>query len=309
MLEKIGSSIDRQSLRRYLAEYMLSLKEGDALSSVRELARQYKTSVGSISNVIHDLEELNAVTIARRGAAGSFLDQKSTHILWDASVNGPMVIALPLPSYPKCEGLATALYGSLNNAGIETYLIFIRGSYNRIKALREGRCHATVMSVLAADQLCETTEQVVFELPGESFLSDHRVFYRKGLDFSGPQIRVAIDKDSFDIKYLTELEFANADAVYQEVTLMQIGRHLARGLVDAAIWNIDHMEAFLNENILSRPLSPEVRAVIGDRDTSTAVVIRADDKPSEYVLKELLVKQEILDIQEQVVSGEVVARY
>jgi hypothetical protein len=307
--ENKGSSVDRLRLRKSLAEYLLTLKEGDPVFSVRDLAKRYNTSAGSISNTIHDLEALQAVTIARRGRIGSFLEQKSVRALWDIIVNGPMVIALTMPSFPKCEGLATALYSLLNSAGIETYLIFIRGSYNRLKALRDGRCHAAVMSSLAADELCGRKEAVVLELPPESFVTDHRVFYQSDEKRNHQPLRVAIDNDSYDLKFLTEQEFDDSKVEYHQVTLMQIGRHLLEGFVDAAIWNFDHMEPLLNDNISSRPMSPKVRALIGDRDTSAAVVIRSRSKSVKSVLGEILNPDEILEIQRKVIFGEMVPQY
>ena len=134
-----------------LASYLLSLNPGDQILSIRKLAEIYEASLGSISTVINGLEEAGAVVISRRGHLGSFLEEKSIGTLWRIAGDGPMVFGLTLPSFRKCEGLATAIYSLLNGAGVETYLIFMRGSTNRINALRTGLCHAVVMSELAAD--------------------------------------------------------------------------------------------------------------------------------------------------------------
>ena len=201
---RIKNEPSRQELIEALGAFFLSLQEGDSIPSVRELSGRFKTSIGTISNVIHDLEEFDAIKILRRGKLGSFLEHKSEAKLWHIISDGPMVISLTMPSFPKCEGLATAIYTLLNDAGIETYLIFIRGSYNRIKALRDRRCHATVMSALAAKQLSGPKEEIILTLPPQSFVSDHRIIFRNGIDLEDTNIRVAMDKDSYDLKYLTE---------------------------------------------------------------------------------------------------------
>ncbi|MBI1880739.1 MAG: hypothetical protein HYR94_21390 [Chloroflexi bacterium] len=296
-------------LDKCLADYLLSLKRGDQLLSTRELAELYNASLGSVSATLNYLEEVGAVTLNRRGRLGSFLEQKSVGALWSIVENDPMIIALTLPSFPKCEGLATAIYSLLNQAGVETYLIFIRGSLNRIKALRHGHCHAAIMSELAADELSGSGEEVLLRLPPESFVSDHRVFYRRKRQNPSQPLTVGTDPDSFDIQYLTELEFADGDVNFHPMTFTQIDLNLEASSVDAAITNSDHLERLKSDEITSRPLSPKVQAMIAGRDTSAALVVRADSKPAKIVLSEILDPVRVLEIQQQVINGLLVPRY
>jgi hypothetical protein len=147
-----------------LANYLLPLKAGDQLLSTRELAELFGVSLGTISAAINELEGIGAVAINRRGRLGSFLEGKSIGALWRIVENRPMVIALTLPTFPKC-GIGNCHVSLLNSADVETYLIFIRGSNNRIRALRSGQCHAAVLSALAADESCTKEEQVILRLP------------------------------------------------------------------------------------------------------------------------------------------------
>jgi YhfZ C-terminal domain len=249
------------------------------------------------------------VSIKKRGRLGSTLETKSTGALWKIIADGPMILALTLPSYRKCEGLATAIYALLNSAGVEAYLIFIRGSINRLKALRQGHCHATVISALAADELIGPGEETLLTLPAESFVKAHRIFYRKNLSQKEGPLVVGIDRESFDVSYLTELEFADVEVVYQEVTFTQIDLHMAESSVDAAVSNSDHLERIIGDELASRPLSPRVRDLLGDRNTSAAFVIRSDDDAARVVLSEILDPAKTLEIQRQVVEGKIVPRY
>ena len=309
MIRQPDNSAESIGLNKSIANYLLTLKIGDQLLSTRELADQFNASLGSISYAVNNLEEIGAVTINRRGRLGSFLEKKSLGALWNIIENSPMIIALTLPSFPKCEGLATALYSLLNNAGIETYMIFLRGSFNRMKALRDGRCHAVVISELAADEFCGQDEEVILRLPPRSFVTDHRVFYRSNIEENSQPLRVGIDYDSFDLKYITELEFSGCDVVYYPVPLTIIDRHLEKSTVDAAISNLDHLERLVSNEIASRPLKPNIQALIGQRDTSAAIVIRAGSDSTKIVLDEILEVPLILEIQQQVVDGTMVPRY
>jgi hypothetical protein len=123
------------------------------------------------------------------------------------------------------------------------------------------------------------------------------------------KLRVGIEYDSFDLKFLTEHEFDEIPVEYIQVTLMQIGRLLQEGHIDAAIWNSDHMKPYLDDSIDSRPLSSHVSEIVGDRDTSAAVIIRSNNATARIVLGEVLKPSRIIEIQSEVISGKMVPRY
>ncbi len=304
-----SESISINELRRHLAKYLLMLGEGDRLASIRELAATYHTSVGSISNALNNLEENGSVQIERRGRMGSFLEQRSLGALWTVAETCPLVIGLTLASNLRYEGLATGLKRLLNAAGVEAYMIFIRGSRTRLKALRENRCHIIVMSSFAADELCSKTEKVVLRLPAKSFVSGHRVFYRSQPPELGRPMRVAIDRDSFDQERLTELEFEGPDYELIPVTFAQIHRLLRDGQVDAAVWTPDDMQAYIGQDILDRPLSDRVLEHVDGRDVSAALIARSRHETAQAVIREAIDKDEIMRIQNMVVEGQLVPEY
>lgn len=296
-------------LDQCLAKYLLKLSAGEKLPSTREFAESMDASLGSISTALNNLEEMGAVNINRRGRLGSFLENKSLGILWSIIENGPLVIAQTLPSYKKCEGLATAVYSLLRNAGVEAYFTFIRGSINRFKALKNGQCHAAIMSELAADELIGRNEEIILRLPPETFVSGHNVFYRGKQRKSTKPLRVGIDNASYDVKFLTEMEFSGMDVEYHQMSFVQIDSHLQESAVDAAISDLDHKELLNSGEISSRPLSDKVQAQLGGRNSSAAVIIRKDSEPARIVLSEVLDAGEIVAIQQKVVDGELVPRY
>lgn len=296
-------------LDQCLAKYLLALDAGEKIPSTREFAELMDASLGSISSAMNNLEQFGAVTITRRGRLGSFLESKSLGTMWSIIENGPLVIAQTLPSYKKCEGLATAIYSLLRNAGVEVYFNFIRGSINRLKALKSGQCHAAIMSELAADNLISRNEEIILRLPPQTFVTGHNVFYR-GVDHrSKKPLRVGIDNVSYDVKFLTEMEFAGMDVEYHQMSFVQIDSHLEESAVDAAISDLDHKEMLNSSEISSHPLSAHVKAEIGERNSSAAVIIRKESDTARIVLSEILDAREIVNIQQQVVQGQLVPRY
>ena len=141
-------------LRRQIASYLFTAAQGERLPSVRDLAAEFGTSMGFISETLVSLEQDGAVSIARHGHQGSFLEGRDLGELWRAAKNEPLIIAHTLPLNRRYEGLATGLKKLFNQIGIETYLIFTRGSLPRIQALQQKRCHVAVVSGLAAQALC-----------------------------------------------------------------------------------------------------------------------------------------------------------
>ena len=153
------------------------------LPTVRELAREHHSSLSSIHFALSRLEESGAVEIESRGRSGAFMIGRSLAGLWGLAENGrPLVIALPLASSPRYEALATAIKQILTRESLEVFLVFVRGSRQRLEAVRDGRCHLAAMSAFAAAELCGPTDQVVVELPPLTYNTGHRVFYKAAAD-------------------------------------------------------------------------------------------------------------------------------
>ncbi len=140
------------------------------LPTVRELAHDHRSSLASIHAAIGRLEEAGAIQArdARAARARSSSPARSA-ALWAAAESGPLVISLPLASSPRYEALATAIKQLLTTAGLEVFLIFVRGSRQRLQAVRDGRCHLAVMSSFAAAELCGPDDRVVLELAPDSY--------------------------------------------------------------------------------------------------------------------------------------------
>lgn len=292
-----------------LAKYLLQLKVGDRLGTVREIGRLNRISVGTVSNILAAIEDSGAVKIERRGHLGAFIAARSVGHLWKLAEQEPMVISFPLIAHPRLEGLATGLKRQISEAGIDVYLIFIRGSRTRLKSLRENKCHIAVMSSFAADHLCSDQEQDLLRLPAETFVSRHEVFYRPDQPAPEMPLRVAIDRDSFDVEGLTELEFKHQKVEFRPVTFMQLPRLLQDGYVDAGIWSMDDMGSHLGNRIVYRPLSSEVERIVGGANTSAALVARATDRSVSSVVEAVINLEALIEIQQKVMKGEMVPEY
>ena len=278
------------------------------LPTIRDLAHDHRSSLASIHVAMGRLEEAGAIRIETRGRLGAFLVERSVGRLWATAENGPLVIGLPLASSPRYEALATAIKQLLTTAGLEVFLIFVRGSRQRLQAVREGRCHVTAMSSFAADELCGPEDAVVVELAPDSYNTGHRVFYTAANPDPHP-IRVIVDRHSADQQLLTALEFNGSDVTLVPAMPAQISRLLANGQADAAVWTIDEMQVGRPDGILDRPLSPAVQQQIGDRMTRAVLVGRAVDALVMRAVTAPIQSAVVAQIQLDVMAGRVVPEY
>ncbi len=293
-----------------LARQFLTTSEPPArLPTVRELARQHHSSLSSIHFAIARLEEAGAVTIEMRGRRGAFMVGRGLDRLWSIAEGGrPLVVAFPLASSPRYEALATALKQILTRVGLEVFLIFIRGSRQRLQAVHDGRCHLAAMSGFAASELCGAEDAVVVELPPFTYNTGHRVFYTATNTDHHP-LRVIVDRHSADQQLLSALEFTGVETVTVPAMGAQIARMLAEGHGDAAVWTIDEMRVRWPDGVLDRPLSQATRDHVGDRDTRAVLVGQAVDAAVLAAITAPLQGDEVERIQLDVMAGRVVPEY
>jgi YhfZ C-terminal domain/Helix-turn-helix domain len=292
-----------------LARRFLTAPEPPArLPTIRVLAQEHGSSLASVHAAIGRLEETGAIRIETRGRLGAFLVERSVGRLWAAAEKGPLVISLPLASSPRYEALATAIKQLLTASGLEVFLIFVRGSRQRLQAVRDGRCHLTAMSRFAADELCGPEDSVVVELAPDSYNTGHRVFYASANRDPHP-VRVIVDRHSADQQLLTALEFTGPDVTLVPAMPAQIARLLTNGQADAAVWTVDEMQVGRPDGIADRPLSAHVRAKIGDRMTRAVLVGRASDAGLMRAVTAPIEPAAVHQIQLDVLAGRVVPEY
>ena len=277
------------------------------IPTVRQLVHEHRSSLASIHAAISRLEAAGAIQLERRGRLGAFLVSRSIGPLWAAAEGGPLVVSLPLASSQRYEALATAMKQLLTRAGLEVFLIFVRGSRQRLQAVREGRCHLAVMSSFAAAELCGPEDRMVLELGPNSYNTGHRVFWSPATPHH--PMRVIVDRHSADQQLLTALEFGESGVELLPAMTGQITRLLINGQADAAVWTSDEMQATRLEGILDRPLAESVRARVGDSDTRAALVGRAGDGDLLSALLAHVAPDDVARIQYEVMSGQLVPEY
>ena len=291
-----------KELRRALARDLLATPPGSALPPIRTLAGRFDASVGATQGALAGLAAEGAVTLDTRPGRGGTLVDRDIGALYRILDVGPLLVSLSLPSTERIHGLATAIKELLGARGLESYLVFTRGSRPRLDSLRQGRNHLTVVSALAADALGPPDLETVLVLAPGTFVREHRVYFVEGR-LQTHRRRVAVDHSSLDFERLTQLEFAGQDVELVPLNYLIAVREMIAGTVDEVILDVDDALMRFPRSIGSRPLSRAVRAGLDDANTRTAFVCRADDAVMRTIARECLDPGLIEGIQRDVVAG------
>lgn len=292
-----------------LANRLILSRDSEWLPTVRELAQELDLSTGSISYGLKSLHERGAISIESRGRSGTQIKSLSIPHLWRMIEPGPLVISLTLPMHSRYEGLAAGITSELRDAGIETYLVFGRGSHRRLQALDEGRCHACVMSAFAAGRLCGPGHEVLLTLPRSSWISEYVVFYRNRRALDRTPLRVAVDRDSYDHSRLTQLEFKDRRIEYIHASYVHVLRLLQAGRADATVWTVDSAHSFEAVGINHRQLSDHVKQAITDESLQAAFVGAKGHHSLRMLLRSSISGERVLAIQRKVVEGSLIPEY
>lgn len=291
-----------KELRRSLARELMAMPPGCRLPSIRELAERFDASVGATQGVLASLATDGAVVLDTHPRRGGVLVARDIAALYRVLEAGPLLVSMSLPSTERIHGLATAIKERLGAHGLESYLVFTRGSRPRLDALRQGRHHLTVVSALTAEALGPPDLETMLVMSPGTFVREHRVYFVEGRARDGRR-RVAVDRSSFDFERLSQLEFAGRDVELVPLNYLVAVREMIAGTVDEVILDVDDALMRFPPSIGSRPFSDGVRASLDHANTRAAFVCRSDDAVVQTIVRECLDPALLAAVQRDVVAG------
>lgn len=291
-----------------IAEELLFIEINERLPKVSDFSEKFAVGRGTIQSALKILENEKCIKLEARGHLGTFLRFKDIASLLKFSGANQILAVMPLPYSKKYEGLATGFTSVLEDLGLSLNIAFMRGSKPRLEAVREGRYDFALMSKFSAieDLNGEIDCHIALGFGENTYVSEHAVI------FSDPKkkklangMKIGIDSLSTDQKILTHAEASGLDIQYLEFNYMHLLQHLKANTIDAMIWNIDEIDsASLNIQPLSSPL-----AIKYEKQMNEAVcVVRSDNRKMDYIAN-LLSRNKIVEIQTNVVKGEVIPKY
>lgn len=281
-----------------LARYLLGEQCGNRLKTIDELAGECGSSVGLTQAALKTLESSGAIRIERRGRNGSYLvDMHNKALLAHIDISN-VVCAMPLPYTRLYEGLASGLKAQFE--GIPFYYAHMRGADIRVECLLNGVYDMAVVSRLAAESyLAQSGLSMAMALGPHTYVGEHQLICRKGeID---EVRRIGLDNRSPDQKIMTEIYFAGRDVERVYLSYHESLSRIAKGEIDAVIWNVAAGDELTMLGLEAQPLSGDPRFLLA---TEAVVLTRSDDYPIQHLLRAVVDKQALLAHQQRVVSGE-----
>lgn len=290
----------------FLAEECLAVGLGERLPTFTQFAQHSPFSRGTLQNAMAGLEEIGAVELVKRGHLGTFVTGKDTGLLMQCRGVRYLTGTMPLPYTKKYEGLATGLFHSFRQRGLDLDIAYIRGSEKRIQAVLGGRYDFAITSQLAAQAALQAglPIQVRHSFGPGSYLTGQSIIFRDPADSQVRDgMRIGIDTISLDHVRLTHAAVGQHQVTYLPVNYSQIMALIRDNQIDAAVWNID--------NILESQARVHYRPLeLPDNQETAAVLVMAQANPAmARVVDEFLDVEDILSQQRKVVAGEIYPNY
>ncbi|EPG6282533.1 GntR family transcriptional regulator YhfZ [Citrobacter freundii] len=281
-----------------LARYLLGEKCGNRLKTIDELAAECHSSVGLTQAALKTLESSGAIRIERRGRNGSYLvDMDNRTLLKHVDINN-VVCAMPLPYTRLYEGLASGLKAQFD--GIPFYYAHMRGADIRVECLLNGVYDMAVVSRLAAESyFAQDGLRITLALGPHTYVGEHQLICRKGE--SADVKRVGLDNRSADQKIMTEACFGNRDVELIDMPYHESLQRIAKGDVDAVIWNVVAEAELAVLGLEATPLTNDPRFL---QATEAVVLTRAEDYAMQQLLRAVVNKEALLAHQQRVANGE-----
>lgn len=291
-----------------LARYFLALELNTRMDTISDLAENFAVARGTIQNALQVLKESKAIALKSRGTLGTVLFAKDIEQLLQYADIHFLMGTMPLPYSKRYEGLSTGILTNMfQKLDLPLSMAYMRGAKRRIDMVLRGRYDFAIVSKYAAQlYLAEhpNSIKIVTSFGAHSFLLGH------GLILNDPSkagiengMRIGIDQDSIDQAQLTMKVTQGKNVHLIPLTYSQFLKSLAANEIDAVIWNIDELEkTALPYKIIKMDYDNE--------DNTTAVMVVNASQPEIKALLEAIISvEQVLKIQQEVISGQLIPNY
>jgi hypothetical protein len=290
-----------------LATLFFPMEKGERVPPIAQLEIDCGASRGTVQSALAYLQEKNAISLIRHGHVGTFVESIDKKILFGLLDKKGIVGVMPLPYSKRYEGLATGLYTSLRETGLDVSLAFMRGSENRLKGLRDGHYDFVVLSKMSAGEVVGESGafRIACTFGRQTYVGNHILVTSPNASATKGKMKIGMDYTSNDQRILTEKYFAGQDVLYVPLIYSQILEAIKAGKIDAAIWNIDDI-GLLSDTFTVQKLE---KPVTDGTDTEASVLCRADDTITKTVFSTMLEKGKVIGRQQDVMNGMLLPEY
>lgn len=296
-----------------LSRDLIFLEKGEKLKTIDYYSNKFQVGRGTVQEAFRFLEKNNVIALEAKGHLGTFLREKNFSKLWEITDWGHIVGVMPLPYSKKYEGLASGILIEFKKTGLPLSLAYMRGSKNRLEALKRNRYDFAVTS-----KLCVIPEynfggdlHTYFEFPPKTNVSTHVIVFS---DYSKTEIedgmKIPVDPSSIDHITLTKKECKDKNVKLIETSYGQILENIEKKVFDAAVWNLDEIKEKRFDLNLTKPLqNAEAKEVLEKYCSRVVIVGKKENAFLNDLFKKKIDPEEILKIQDQISKNKRVPEY
>ena len=301
LLSKNGTAT--MKLSRELLKYAI----GDRIPTITEFSRKINLARGTIQNAQKNLINSKAIAIESKGHMGSYLVKKDNVILLEFAGISYIVGAMPLPYSKRYEGLASGIIISAENQNkAPVNLAYMRGAKSRMEMVESGRYDFAIVSRFAAEKFIREKDSldIVLSFGRESYTGKHvLMLHDSRLSAIQNGMRVGIDEASYDQLELTDIVCKGKKVEYVPIEYSRTIECVQSGDIDATVMNIDE--------VLDKKVPIHYVEIKGYSFDNTEAVIVASKQHAEiaYLLKEIIDKEAVLNIQRLIMEDKIIPRY
>lgn len=296
MLHRYGS------VAAALAMRLLSMRPGDRLDSVSQLATEFGTGRGTVQTALRLLTAEGAVSLTSHGKTGSYIRALDQPKLLERAGLSAIIGAMPVAYSLRFQGLATGLTRAFEEAALPLVLAQVRGGRNRIHFLRTGRCDFAIVSRLAWQQVAGDGDLHLLTRFGPgSNVGDHvLIFASRYAEGITDGMRVGVDSSSYDHVRLTQEECQGRSVALVETSYAQVVPRLLAGELDAALWDTGVPLPPGHLRVMPR----RHRVTEADPNTEAVLLVRQGPRGLDELLAKRVSVDTVTALQRRVVAGE-----
>jgi len=290
-----------------LARYLLTLKAGDRVIPISEMAKKYKMGVGTIQNSLQKLADANAVKLLSRGHMGTFVESIDKNILWKYCLYGYVRGTMPIPYSNVLVGLATGIYDTFQSDEIMLSMGYVRGSRVRVQNLQAGLSDFTICSDFAAQKAIEEDPglKIALKFKDDTYMGKPAFLFREGVGLHDG-IKMGIDDSSYDQEILTKLACRGVSVKFVKARYNNLFMMLRDKKIDGTVWSTLDLDG--------RNFTGNIVPIEGHEDEISAagravMLISGNNMEKMTFVKELFDPERIYRIQQDVISGKALPNY
>ncbi len=299
-----------------LSRYLFTLKEGERLLTMSELAKIFNAGVGTVLSALQNLQEINAVSIESRGHKGTYVTNLNRNILWRTAMHENIKGIMPLLYSKRLLGLGTGLYTAFEKSDIPLNMSYMRGGFSRIQQLNEEKVDFVICSLLTAQNAAQENKnlQIMINFGAQSHFSNICLLFRKNIDkLQETALKVGIDNTSYDHKEISRLAFQGKNVEHVPLSYNDIFTNLNNGIVDCVMTTYDVAESKINDYDVKffkddDANSDMFKEIISKLETA-ALLVRKDNDIKNQIIKDLIDLNSVKEIQQNVLNDIMIPRY